>query len=781
MAADNDKAKIVLDGDISPFRQKLREAANELNRFGAGGKARLDGLSGPLDFLTGKFKGLAAAISVGGFAALIKSSIDAADNLHDLAQRTGMSVETLSGLRLVADQSGTSLESLGISFKKLSVNLVDAAAGNKEMAKIFAGLNITGDDAQAAMYRLADVMATLPDGAQKTALAVKLLGRSAEEMIPLLNQGGAELRKMIERGRELAGITTEMAAEADQLNDQLAELKVQAKAAGVSMAKDMLPALSNIAAAMRVAAKESGILKAVWVGLGGVGAAIFTDEFAGAKEKIKNLQVEIQKLSANKKLVEGGGLLHRWLFGDAKSLDAKIKAKMEQIEALKQSMIAPPKPPELPKTPAVDVTKLMSEPRKTERKSPLPDSYMSTYEARLAEIKNVYEQENALRQFGKEQELAYWRAIQQTLQVTAQDRLAITKRTATLEVEIRRQAAKEQREIDAVMLDHRRAEGLAQVQLAEQQARFARENGEITQRELLVLEEEYARRRFEIEYQSLLERLELAKNDPATSPAALLQIKEQMLEIERQYQLKRGEIGQDKRKEENSFGAVWDDAGQAFGNMANNLLTQATTLRQQLAGVFQSIYQSFVQNLVTKPLGEWIAGQARLLAVKMGWLAKDKAIDAAAATATVAAKTTESTAVVTANAAEAGSGAAASQAAIPIIGPALALASMAAVFGAVMALTSRKSAMRGYSIPKGLNPVTQLHEEEMVLPKQYANLIRTMAQERGEGGAGPAAVAPVIQVHAMNSRDVVRALQEGGALNRALRDAYRSFAFTPPK
>ena len=102
----------------------------------------------------------------------------------------------------------------------------------------------------------------------------------------------------------------------------------------------------------------------------------------------------------------------------------------------------------------------------------------------------------------------------------------------------------------------------------------------------------------------------------------------------------------------------------------------------------------------------------------MGFTTAEKGMEAAGAAATIGIKTAESTAVVAANAAGAGAGAAASQASIPIVGPGLALAAMAAVFAAVMALSSRKSAARGYDIPKGLNPVTQLHEEEMVLPQQ---------------------------------------------------------------
>ncbi len=46
------------------------------------------------------------------------------------------------------------------------------------------------------------------------------------------------------------------------------------------------------------------------------------------------------------------------------------------------------------------------------------------------------------------------------------------------------------------------------------------------------------------------------------------------------------------------------------------------------------------------------------------------------------------------------------------------------------------SAEGGYDIPAGVNPVTQLHEKEMVLPKAQAEVIRGLANRGGAGGAG---------------------------------------------
>jgi hypothetical protein len=126
----------------------------------------------------------------------------------------------------------------------------------------------------------------------------------------------------------------------------------------------------------------------------------------------------------------------------------------------------------------------------------------------------------------------------------------------------------------------------------------------------------------------------------------------------------------------------------------------------------------------------------------------------AASAAVVAAKTGETAAVVGANAAQAASGAAASQASVPWVGPALAMAAAAAMMSFVMGMggkggstttttTRIPSASGGFDIPRGLNPLTQLHEQEMVLPAHIANPLRdSLAQGGGAGQGGDA--APVV-------------------------------------
>ena len=60
---------------------------------------------------------------------------------------------------------------------------------------------------------------------------------------------------------------------------------------------------------------------------------------------------------------------------------------------------------------------------------------------------------------------------------------------------------------------------------------------------------------------------------------------------------------------------------------------------------------------------------------------------------------------------------------------------MSKLFGSIFGGAS-VSAAGGYDVPAGENPVTQLHEKEMVLPAQYADVIRGLAGNGGTAGSG---------------------------------------------
>jgi hypothetical protein len=200
-----------------------------------------------------------AMTAVGGaillaMGAAVKATADYADNINDLAQKTGVATEILSKWGFAAEQSGSSLEGVSTGLRFLARNMELATAGGKEQVKAFAAAGISakqlaaaGGDVNKILPLLADSFARSEDGAGKTALAMALLGKSGTELIPLLNEGSAGLDRMGEAA-ERAGrvVSTEAAKAADDFNDRLLELEGSVKGVAGAVGNALIPPLTTL-------------------------------------------------------------------------------------------------------------------------------------------------------------------------------------------------------------------------------------------------------------------------------------------------------------------------------------------------------------------------------------------------------------------------------------------------------------------------------------------------------------------------------------------------------
>ena len=189
---------------------------------------------------------LGVGLSLQQAASAMKNLIDKADGFKDISQKTGVAVETLSKFSQIAENSGTSLDSVAVGFKKLSASMVSANAGNREMIAIFDALNVEFKDSQGNMRDVDDVMldvadrfTTLEDGALKSATAVKIFGKSGTDLIPMLNEGSEAVNKF------QSTIDTEFAESADKFNENINEMGNRLEEGLVKSLKTVLPFLND--------------------------------------------------------------------------------------------------------------------------------------------------------------------------------------------------------------------------------------------------------------------------------------------------------------------------------------------------------------------------------------------------------------------------------------------------------------------------------------------------------------------------------------------------------
>ena len=223
----------------------------------------------------GSAVGLAFVGAGAAIAASLKLSIDSFDELSKASQKIGVSTEALSALQYAAELSGVSFESLQTSLGKLSVQIENFKDGSKSAVDVFTKLKIDPrqfEQTEVLLAEIADRFASLPDGAQKTALAIELFGKSGKDLIPLLNSGKNGIADLTAEAERLGlVIDTKTAKAAEQFNDNLTRISSSITGLRNELATNLLGPLVQITEQMTKAINESGLLKAAFVGLGQIG------------------------------------------------------------------------------------------------------------------------------------------------------------------------------------------------------------------------------------------------------------------------------------------------------------------------------------------------------------------------------------------------------------------------------------------------------------------------------------------------------------------------------
>jgi hypothetical protein len=201
-AAPMSEAKIVLSAQDQTKAAFASAIANLTNFHAAAEKVR------------GVLEAVGVTLSAGYFVELIKGTIEAGAHLDDLHKSTDISVEDLAGLSLIAKTTGTDLDGLAKGINRMSVEI--GKAPDK-----FRSLGITARDGTGALKQFADIFNLLPDIQQRNALAQAVFQKSWAEMAPTLSKGSAGIEELMNKGRELSGMTTAQAAASTELNEKL--------------------------------------------------------------------------------------------------------------------------------------------------------------------------------------------------------------------------------------------------------------------------------------------------------------------------------------------------------------------------------------------------------------------------------------------------------------------------------------------------------------------------------------------------------------------------------
>jgi len=308
---------VKITGDTADLDKKLKATRENVAKFGEAAAT--------------------AAAAVGAaFGYMAKKSIDNMDSLYKMSQMVGTTTETLSALGYAAQLSGVNQDALTSSLARLSRGLAEAQQGTGEALKAFQALQINPaqfKSADQALMSLADRFAMMEDGANKTALAMALFGRSGAQLIPFLNAGRNGIQDLKEEARKLGVvIDSETAKAAEEFNDNMERLKVGVQGLVNVIVRDALPELNKFVLSLKNIGETN-----FWTWFN-----TSTPEETNAAETIAELTDKIEKLEKTKQALQQTKFLSWWNSDDVMIVDKQIDSMRQKIEYLSKALLTMP-------------------------------------------------------------------------------------------------------------------------------------------------------------------------------------------------------------------------------------------------------------------------------------------------------------------------------------------------------------------------------------------------------------------------------------------------------
>lgn len=248
---------------VTGFGAKLESLARTglepIARISPTAASALDGLitkAGPGGLAFGALGGAVLAAGA-GLLATTRAVADTADQLGKMAIKTGISVESLSALKLAAELSDSSLEGVVGAVRKMQVALDEAGQGAKEPNEALQRLNLNvaelrglHPDQQFEVF--ATALFKVEDPAKRVALASKVFGKSVQELLPLMEDLAQRGLKGAREEADRLGLTIsgETARAAQQFNDDLKRLEASAGGLGRTIGTALLPHLTGVTKAL---------------------------------------------------------------------------------------------------------------------------------------------------------------------------------------------------------------------------------------------------------------------------------------------------------------------------------------------------------------------------------------------------------------------------------------------------------------------------------------------------------------------------------------------------
>jgi len=209
-ADEEDKQLAEVTKSLGLYTRGTADAADETEKAGGKFAKVVDALKDVGKVVAGVVTGVAgAAASVGAWMfKMAESAADTGREVNLMSQKLGLSREGFQEWDYILKKSGTSISIMGTGMKTLQKTMGGLTEDGDSASKVFSAIGISFDEIKGkspeeALNMTVRALQNLPAGADRTAAALKLFGKGAMELQPLLNKTSEETDALRQRAHDM--------------------------------------------------------------------------------------------------------------------------------------------------------------------------------------------------------------------------------------------------------------------------------------------------------------------------------------------------------------------------------------------------------------------------------------------------------------------------------------------------------------------------------------------------------------------------------------------------
>lgn len=198
----------------------------------------------------------AAAGVVVGLGGIALNAVKSADDLNTLSKQTGFSTDQLQEMSYAADLVDVSLDDITSAASRLKRNM---SSTSKDVQSAFSQLGVSVRSANGQLRSSTDVfddviraLSQVENETERDTLAMQLLGKNADSLAGIIDDGGAALRQYSQDAQKMGLVLSKDTLNGlNAVNDRLDQLKGQMKGVlaqnGAKVIEAFLPLIEDVA------------------------------------------------------------------------------------------------------------------------------------------------------------------------------------------------------------------------------------------------------------------------------------------------------------------------------------------------------------------------------------------------------------------------------------------------------------------------------------------------------------------------------------------------------